>query len=324
MRPLVAGVLATVLHVGTTAQTVPSSPPSPRPPDEIAFARLKADATIAVPLVPGATATADGLAVPTDAGLVLVAASSNTLSPPVLTGQRACASVVSGLASLWVPLCDLSRIARLDDKTYGVGRHVDLTVADTSGRLAAGVGSLWVASDSRGIVSRVDPETGQVVAEIRVAAQPSSIVFADDALWISSATGDLLTHVNAHTNDVVETVKVGPRPGRLVVGEGGVWVVNRGDGSVSRVDAKTHKVEATLAIGPIAADAEIAAGEGSVWVSARGLPLIRIDPRSNRVAQRFTGDGGGAVVVAHGSIWVAADAATTWRLDPRLVAAMRP
>jgi virginiamycin B lyase len=323
MRASIACAVAVILNAAVAAQTVPASSPA-RAPDEIAFSRLKADAIVPVPLAPGAAATADGVAMPTDAGVVWVTASSNGAAPPVLVGQRPCAGLVAALGSLWVPLCDHGRIARLDDKTRGVGLPVELAVADPHGRVAAGVGSLWVVSDARGIVSRIDPDSGQVVAEIRVAAEPSSIAFADDALWITSVTGDGLTLVNAHTNEVVATTKVGPRPGRLAVGEGAVWVLNRGDGSVSRVDPKSHKVEATLVIGNAAADGEIAAGEGSVWVSATGLPLVRIDPRANRVAQRFTGAGGGAVVVAHGSVWVAADAGTTWRLDPRLIAAMRP
>jgi hypothetical protein len=40
--------------------------------------------------------------------------------------------------------------------------------------------------------------------------------------------------------------------------------------------------------------------------------------------QRFTGEGGGAILVAHGSLWVAAGAQKTWRLDPALVTATRP
>lgn len=224
-----------------------------RPPDEIAFSRLKADAVVPVALAPGAVATHDGLAVPTDAGVVFVLAASNTAAPPVLIGQRPCASLVAALGSLWVPLCDFARIARVDEKTGGVGSPLEAGIADPSGRVAAGVGSLWVATARAGIVSRFDPDAGQAVAEIRVDREPSSIAAADDALWITSATGDVLTHINAHTNEVVQTVKVGPRPGRVVAGEGAVWVLNRGDGSVSRVDPKSHKVEATLTIGPDAA-----------------------------------------------------------------------
>jgi virginiamycin B lyase len=130
--------------------------------------------------------------------------------------------------------------------------------------------------------------------------------------------------VSPHTNETIESVEVGPKPGRLAVGEGGVWTLNRGDGSVTRVDPTTNKVVATIAVDPAAASGEIAAGAGSIWISAPGIPIVRIDSRTNRAVQKFTGDGGGAILVAHGSLWVAAGSKMTWRLDPLLVAGMRP
>lgn len=298
--------------------------PKARPADELAFSRLKGDAAVAVAMRAGAVATMEAVVLPGDGGLVRVAAKGSQVSPAVLTGQAACASLAVGEGAIWAPLCDAGRIARVDEKTAGVGAPIELRPTDPAGRIAASVGSLWIASSASGILSRIDAETGAVVAEIRVAAEPSSVAAAGDAVWVTSAAGNVLTHVNAHTNEVVATAKVGPRPGRLAVGEGAVWTLNRGDGSVSRVDPATHKVEATIAIGPAAAEGEIAAGAGSVWVSAKGLPLVRIDPASNRVAQRFTGDHGGAVLVAHGSLWLAGPAGQTWRVDPLLVAALRP
>ena len=103
-----------------------------------------------------------------------------------------------------------------------------------------------------------------------------------------------------------------------------MWTLNRGNGSVTRVDPATNKVVATIPIGDGAVEGEIAAGAGSVWISAPGVPIIRIDPRTNRAVQRFTGEGGGAILVAHGSLWVAAGPKITWRLDPLLVSSLRP
>ena len=114
-----------------------------------------------------------------------------------------------------------------------------------------------------------------------------------------------------------------PFPARRV-GEGAVWVVNRGDHSVTRIDPATNKVVATISVGHGIGEGDIAVGEGSVWLSAPGTPLVRIDPRANRTAQRFTGEGGGAVAVAFGSVWVATGPGTTSRFDPRLLAALRP
>ena len=182
------------------------------------------------------------------------------------------------------------------------------------------------------MLSRVDPDTNAPVAETYVAEGAEAVVAGEEALWVTSGKSGTLTRVNPHNNEVVEIIKVGTNPGRLAVGEGGVWTLNRGDASgngagvasVSRVDPKTNKVVATIPIGDVGAVAEIAAGEGSVWISAPGVPITRIDPRTNRAVQRFTGEGGGAILVAHGSLWVAAGAQKMLRIDPALVAATRP
>jgi streptogramin lyase len=53
------------------------------------------------------------------------------------------------------------------------------------------------------------------------------------------------------------------------------------------------------------------------------MPLARIDPRTNHIVQQFSGDGGGAVLVAQGAIWITATPTTVWRLDPKLIEATR-
>ena len=237
--------------------------------------------------------------------------------------MQPCASLVVAFDSVWVPLCGGGSIARADVKTMKVAEPVAIKVADGDGSIATAVGSVWAITDRKGVLSRIDPDTNKPVAEIYVAAGAAAVVFGENALWITSESGRL-TRVNPHNNEIVEVIEVGPKPRRLAVGEGGVWTLNRGNGTITRVDPATNKVVATIPIGIDAAGGEVAAGAGSVWISAPGVPLIRIDPRTNRAVQRFTGDGGGAVLVAHGSLWIAAGPQITWRLDPVLVAAMRP
>ncbi len=329
---------------------------SAHPPVDIAFARLKADAVIAVPFGPGAVASTDAVWVPGRvAGTVVrIDAKDNTMGAPIAVGAQPCASLVDAFDSLWVPLCGDGVIARIDVKTLKATATLKTRVAASDGRIATGVGSVWAITDRKGVLSRVDPDTNVPVAEIYVTGGASAVVFADDALWITSedpstalrsgsstsskadpstslGTGSSsptragsLTRVNPHNNEVVEVIDVGPKPGPLAVGEGGVWTLNRGNGTVTRVDPATNKVVATIALGGIITDGEIVAGLGSVWISAAGAPIIRIDPRTNRAVQRFTGEDGGAILVAHGSLWVAAGPQVTWRLDPLLVSSMRP
>ncbi len=316
-----------------------------RPPADIPFARLTPDAVVPLALEPGAVESADGVWIPNrDRGsIVRVDAKDNRVGAPIVLGVRPCASLAVAFDSIWVPMCGDRSLVRVEAKAPRVAATLTTAVANADGRIATGIGSVWAITDRKGIVSRIDPDTNASVAEIHVAGGATAVAFNDDTLWITSEDGPstslraspstplragTLTRVNPHNNEIVEVIEVGPRPGRLAVGEGGVWTLNRGNGgqgnTVTRVDPATNQVVATITVGDGVADGEIAAGLGSVWISAPGVPLVRIDPRTNRAVQRFTGAGGGAVLVAHGSLWVAAGPQATWRLDPMLVATIRP
>ena len=112
------------------------------------------------------------------------------------------------------------------------------------------------------------------------------------------------------------TIAVGPAPRFLAVGEGGVWTLNQGDGSVSRIDPKTNEVVATIEVGVPGPGGEIAAGEGSVWVTSFEFPISRIDPKTNTVVQQFAGPGGDSIRVGLGSVWLC-EPAGRQRLAPR-------
>jgi virginiamycin B lyase len=337
IRQVLFGVLALAVFRaeawGQAPARIGGGAAAARPPAEIPFTRLTPDAVIPVTLEAGATATTDAIWVAGSAAgtITRLDPKANTAGTPMAAGPSPCASLSAGFDSVWVPLCGSSPgVVRVDIATATVAASVAVAVAGAGGRTAIAVGSLWVVSSPKGVLSRVDPDTNAPVAETYVGEGADAVVAGEDALWVTSGKSGTLTRVNPHNNEVAEIIKVGANPGRLAVGEGGVWTLNRGDGSgpgpvtVSRVDPKTNKVVATIAVGDLGTPAEIAAGEGSVWISAPGVPITRIDPRTNRAVQRFTGEGGGAILVAHGSLWVAAGLQKTWRLDPALVAAMRP
>jgi virginiamycin B lyase len=295
------------------------------PAGQIPISRLTADATLPISLAPGAAASDDAVWI-LDAragSVVRVEAKGNKVGTAVPVGAQACASLVVAFTSVWAPSCGDRTVVRINPADLKVTAKAGVEVADPDGRIASGIGSIWVVTDRKGVVTRIDPDTNQPVAEIHVAGGAAAVLFHGDALWVTSGAGKTLTRINPHNNEIVETIAVGPEPVRLAAADGAVWTLNRGDGSVTRVDTATNKAVVTISIGKDVASGDIAAGEGSVWISASGVPLVRIDTRTNKLAQRFSGDGGGAVFVAHGSLWLAAGSQTL-RLDPRLVAAMRP
>lgn len=294
-------------------------------PSPIPVSRLAIDANVPIALTPGAVASDDAIWVRDDKteAVVRIESKDNKVSSPMVAGAAPCASMVIAFSSVWVPVCGEQKVARISATELKVTVKADIAPAEPAGSIASGVGSIWLVTDRKGIVARVDPDTNQPVALVHVSTGAAAVLFHDDALWITSGAGKSLVRINPHYNEIVETITVGPEPMRLAALDDAVWTLNRGDGSVSRVDIKTNKVVATIAVGADVAAGEIAAGEGSIWISAPGVPLVRIDPRTNKIVQRFSGEGGGAVLVAHGSLWLRAGT-QTWRLDPKLVAALRP
>ena len=94
-------------------------------------------------------------------------------------------------------------------------------------------------TDKKGILSRIDPMSNKVAAEIAVTPNSAACIYAEGAIWITTPEKKLLTRVDAKTNQVTDTIEVGPGPRFLTAGAGSIWTLNQGDGTVSRVDAKT-------------------------------------------------------------------------------------
>lgn len=243
------------------------------------------------------------------------------LSTPV---PRPCGAMEIGFGSVWVANCQDVSLYRINRETGRVEATIATGLADRRGELsvAVGAGSVWLLTDTAGVLSRVDPATNQVVAQIKVAPNSFAAVFGFGSVWITntgaprtSAPG-AVQRIDPTTNRVVATIPVGPTPRFLAAGEGGVWTLNQADGTVSRIDPKTNAVVATIPADVPGFGGDIAAGAGRVWVRASKLLLQAIDPASNRVVERYGPPAGsGAVRVAGNYVWVTAhDIQTVWVL----------
>jgi YVTN family beta-propeller protein len=150
-------------------------------------------------------------------------------------------------------------------------------------------------------------------------------VFGFGSVWISTTgkkgtIGDgSVQRIDPATNRVIATIPVGPTPRFLAAGEGGVWTLNQGDGTVSRIDPATNKLVATIQAGVPGSGGDIATGAGRVWVRAKPILLLTIDPKRNIVVERFGPPAGsGAVRANEHNVWVTAhDIHTVWVLPPR-------
>jgi len=105
----------------------------------------------------------------------------------------------------------------------------------------------------------------------------------------------------------------------LATGYGSVWV--SGFGELTRVDQATDRIQATISVKGVEDFSRVAIGEGSVWVSADGGIVYRVDPQTNEVVATIqTGLVDMSLALADGYLWVASPGSgpgTLIRVDPQ-------
>lgn len=247
---------------------------------------------------------------------------ANKLGEPVSGFAQPCAAPQLGFGNVWVLNCAGGALARVDTKAGKVLRSIKTGVGSARAGLAVSPDSLWAFTDDKTTLSRIDPAQDKIVGELRLPAGCNSIVFGEGSLWVTCPAENRVLRIDPNLNTVSKRIEVSAEPFAVSVGEGAVWVFCRKDGKVERIDPKTDKVAKTIELSVPNTDGDIAAGEGSVWVSLPGFPISRIDPKTDKVVQQFVGEGGGFIRTGQGAIWLGnVKQSTVWRLDPRRVAA---
>jgi streptogramin lyase len=168
-------------------------------------------------------------------------------------------------------------------------------------------------------------EPGRLVVETQLRLDPgiTDVAVGAEGVWVTGGGG--VTRIDPATNQVLAQIPVsgtGDRS-RLAIGEGSVWVTApelRDDGSIGnlvRIDPATNEIEATFHIGgPITG---LGIGGGSVWVTIPGIGpghLLAIDPATGEVLHRLrVGESPGSPVYGYGFMWVDSTDSLT-KVDP--------
>jgi virginiamycin B lyase len=292
---------------------------------QIPFANVKAEVEFEAPAKPEWIFFSTSAYAPESGAVERIDPKTNKKADPIADLSKPCGGMVSAFSSLWVPACGMSSLSRIDAKTFKVTNTIPTGVAGVRGVIAATTDSVWLLTDDKTTLSRIDPDQNAVVGELRVPAGCRSLTFGETALWLACPAESKVLRVNPSTNLIEKTIEVSAQPISLAAGEGSIWVLCRKDGKIDRIDPKTDKVSKTIELDVPGAEGEIAFGEGAVWVTQMGFPLTRIDARSETVMQQFSGAGGGAIAVSPGAIWLSnVKQGTVWRIDPKRVITTLP
>ena len=241
-----------------------------------------------------------------------------------------CGAMSVAFGAIWVANCDNKSIYKIDNKTGKIIAIIKTGLAEEQGELsiAAGAGSIWVLTDSAGILTRIDPITNKVQATIKVLPFSYCAAFGYNAVWITN-TGNInkisqeqkegsVQRIDPISNKVIATIATGIMPHFLAVGENGVWTLNQFDGTVSKIDPFTNRLVANVETKVSGSGGDIAVGAGSVWVRGNKTAfLVAINPKTNTIVESYGPlSGSGAVrVTNNNNVWISAhDINTVWVL----------
>ncbi len=137
-------------------------------------------------------------------------------------------------------------------------------------------GSVWGALP--GSVRRVDPETGELEAAIRVPADAAACTLwplsgvddMNDSIVAGCFEGQTLTRVDADTNAHAGTLDLATNGGTAIAVAGGWWSPIEGplSGHLARIDPRTAEVVEVISLGQGNGPAGMVVTEDALWIAA--------------------------------------------------------
>ncbi len=198
---------------------------------------------------------------------------------------------------------------------------VELKVPGGPDWLVSTAGSLWVKRDD-GHVNRIDPETGDVQAEIvtRITSTDgcNGLGVSADAVWTCS--GPDLVRIDPETNEVTDTIPIGKvfSQGRLVEATDRIWVLSGNGDKLVGVTTTDNTPGDQVALPVACADLAVA-GDVIYAACPDADTVLRFDPATASVTAKVTVPDAAQISATSGAVWVAGGDGLV-RMDPSSLA----
>ena len=223
---------------------------------------------------------------------------------------RPCGTMAISHGALWAGDCQEGAIKKINIRTAQIVASIPTGIANVKGEMnvVAGDGSVWVASDNKGVVSRIDPASDTVIATVTVDPGTWYLAYGYDAVWAVSAEKQSVQKIDPKTNTVIGKAALGKEPGFLAAGEGGVWVQEQGDGTLARIDPESVSLAARIKVGDNLKWGDVDTGGGKVWLrTTDDQQFVVIDAATNAIDARFgEAAGSGALRYTPAGVWTTA------------------
>jgi virginiamycin B lyase len=201
--------------------------------------------------------------------------------------KEACTAPIVYFNFLWVMSCADECLYKIDHLSGKILAKIKTGMADKDGEmsLAVGDGSIWLLSDSSGILLRIDPQKMTVQKRIKVKPHSYCAVFSNHSIWVSNYADNSIQKIDTKTSSVVATIPVGSKPRFLTAGGQFVWTLNQDDGTVSEIDPFSDKLISTIDVKAVGEGGDIASDSNKVWIVSTNpvRPVQIINTRTHKI-----------------------------------------
>ena len=186
-------------------------------------------------------------------------------------------------------------------------------------RLDAGPKAVWVTSEKDGTLTRLDPESGEVVLVRKLGIGISGVAIGSKWTWATNSRRGELLRLDPNTGKLLKTIAVPGEPGPIALGGDRVWVADEGGKGLTAVNAEAGAVY-RRGLPPKSPGLRLAWGAEALWVAVSGANTTRrVDPTSLTGESIRVGGGPAGITVAGGYVWVAnSRSGTVTKVDPTL------
>ncbi|HEX6154358.1 MAG TPA: serine/threonine-protein kinase, partial [Solirubrobacterales bacterium] len=234
-------------------------------------------------------------------------------------GGRATAWLLSGFVIFVAAMVAAALFLLLGDDGLEVSDPIQVGTPPL--RVDAGPKAVWVTSERDGTLTRLDPETGEIVGKPhRLGRGVSGVAIGGNWTWVTNPGKGELLRLDSANGRVLRRVPLKGEPGPIALGGGRVWLADEDGRGVSAVNAEGARLYRG-GLPPQSPGLRLAWGAKGLWVAIADAGVIRrIDPATLAAGEAIRVGGGPAgITVAGGFVWVAnARSGRVSKVDPSL------
>jgi YVTN family beta-propeller protein len=231
-----------------------------------------------------------------------------------------------GISSGELPQPVVMKRVRLDRRLLAAAVVAAVVIAAVAGVLLTRGGNSGVSALPLNAVGAIDPKTNKLVASIPVGKTPVDVAVGFGSVWVANQDDGTISRISASSRTVDRTIGITGTPLALAVGSGYVWATTEQGGlfridpasaDVAQIPVRVSNIKQGFFGGTTNTLTGIVAGAGSIWLLwADGGRALRLDPTTGAVVRRIPDETSPTgIAFGNGALWLS-ELASVSRVDP--------